>query len=269
MGNVYAKIIREFFANAVVEGDCIGCWLRGREFYVTRESIQEILEVRLITQQSYIHYYDRLDSLIPIVEILDGDLKKKEVNTIPFTPEMRTLAYIMLYNLYLVKNSTTLSGPKAIFLLDIFTHKEIDICSLIYYLFTKCIIKRNSRLVLSFPSLVMALIARAMVKILSGLVMMPRNYPISAQIMTQSKAHITGPSVDISQIPRDDVKEEGGDTEEEIDRFTSAPEGSTQPSSQAHALDRLDHLIARVEQMYGILESHVQNSLTQFTYIKG
>ena len=47
--------------------------------------------------------------------------------------------------------------------------------------------------------------------------------------------------------------------EEEIDRFTSAPEGSAQPSSQAQAqgLDRLDHLIARVKQMYGMLESHV------------
>ena len=46
VGNVYAKIIREFFANAIVEGDCIGCWLRGREFSVTREFIQEILGVR-------------------------------------------------------------------------------------------------------------------------------------------------------------------------------------------------------------------------------
>ena len=44
-GNVYAEIIREFFANAIVEGERINCWLRGREFYVMRESIQEILEV--------------------------------------------------------------------------------------------------------------------------------------------------------------------------------------------------------------------------------
>ena len=46
MGNVYAEIIREFYANAIVERECIGCWLRGREFYISRESIQEILEVR-------------------------------------------------------------------------------------------------------------------------------------------------------------------------------------------------------------------------------
>ena len=115
----------------------------------------------------------------------------------------------------------------------------------------------------------MALIARARVKIPSGLPMMPRDYPISAQTIIRSKAHITRPSVGISQILRDDVEEEGGDTEEEIDRFTSTLEGSAQPSSQAHAPDCLDHLIARVEQMYGMLESHMQNTLTQFSHIKG
>ena len=123
------KIVREFFANTIVEGDRIGCWLWGREFYDTKEFIQEILEVCPPTQQSYIHYDDRLDSLVPIMEILDGDLKKKALNTIPFTLEMWTLAYIMLYNLYLMKNLTTLSRPKAIFLLDLFSHKEINICN--------------------------------------------------------------------------------------------------------------------------------------------
>ena len=60
----------------------------------------------------------------------------------------------------------------------------------------------------------------------------------------------------------DAVEEEGGDMEEEIDRFTSAPEGFAQPSSQAQArgLDRLDRLIARVEKMCGMLEAHVQHT---------
>ena len=45
--------------------------------------------------------------------------------------------------------------------------------------------------------------------------------------MTRSRAHITKPKTGVSQIPRDNVEEEGGDTKEEIDRFTSAPEIST------------------------------------------
>ena len=110
-GIVFAEIIREFFANALVEGERINCWVRGREFYVTKESIQEILEVRPLTQQSYIQYDDRLDSLVPILELLGGNLNKKALNIVPFTSEMRTLAYIMLHNLYSVKNLTTLSGP--------------------------------------------------------------------------------------------------------------------------------------------------------------
>ena len=89
--------------------------------------------------------------------------------------------------------------------------------------------------------------------------------------MTQSKAHIPGPFVGVSQIPRDNVAEEGGDTEEEIEHFTLVLEDTTQPSSQAHARapDHLDHLIEKVEQMYGMLDSHIWHSTSQFTYLEG
>ena len=89
--------------------------------------------------------------------------------------------------------------------------------------------------------------------------------------MTRSKAHIIRPTIGISQIPRDDVEEEGGDMEEEIDRFISTLEGFAPPSSQAgaRAPDHLDCLIARVEQMYGMLEIHMQNTTNQYTYIEG
>ena len=159
-GNVFGEIIREFFANALVEGERINCWVRRREFSVTRESIQEVLKVHPPSQQISIQYDDRLDSLELIAELLGGNLKKKALNTIPFTLEMRTLAYIMLHNLYPMMNLTTLSGPRAIFLYDLFTHKEINICGQIYYHLTKCITKRNSRTVLPFPSLIMTFIAR-------------------------------------------------------------------------------------------------------------
>ena len=180
IGNVHVEIIREFFSNAIMEGDHIGCWLKGREFYFIRDSIQEILEIRPTTPYISFQYDERKEKLGPIMDILGGEINKKALHTIPFTPEMRTLAYIMIFNLYLVKNLTNLSAPRAIFLLDLFTQKEIDICSHIYYLFTKCITKRNLRLILPFPSLVMALIARVRVKIPSGLSMMPRDYPINA-----------------------------------------------------------------------------------------
>ena len=82
-----------------------------------------------------------------------------------------------------------------------------------------------------FLSLIMGLIAKTRMKIPSDLNLVQRDYPIGAHTVLRSKAHITESRTDISQIPRDNVEEEGGDTEEEIDRFTLALEESTQPSS--------------------------------------
>ena len=174
MGDVFEDIIREFFASATVEGDHINCWLRGREFSVLRESIQEVLEIRPATLDSSLQYDERNEKLETLLEVLGGQLKKKALHTIAFTPEMRALAYIMIFNLYPVKNLTTLSGPRTVFLYDLFTHKEIDICGHIYHLFVKSIKKSNARLILLFPSPVMSLILRARVKIPSGLPVMQR-----------------------------------------------------------------------------------------------
>ena len=60
-------------------------------------------------------------------------------------------------------------------------------------------------------------------------------------------------------IPQDRVEEEGGDMEEEIVRFTIALETLAQPSSSAPArgLDKLDRLLARVDQMFTMLDSYV------------
>ena len=84
------------------------------------------------------------------MELLGGSLKKKSMNTIPFNVEIRTLAYVMIHNLYLMMNLTTLFGPRTIFLYDLYTHKEINICGHIYHLLTKSITKRNSRTIVRF-----------------------------------------------------------------------------------------------------------------------
>ena len=129
----------------------------------------------------------------------------------------------------------------------------------------------NSRLTLSFPILVMSLILRARVKILCGLQIMQREDLISEQTIFRSKAHIPGPSVGVSKILRDEEVAEEGNTNEDINRYTSIPEDTAQPSSQAQARapDRLDHLIGRVEELYMILASHINYSTTQFTYLEG
>ena len=162
---MYAELIREFFTNATMEGDHINSWVRKKEFIITRDSIQEFLEVHPPSQPISVHYNDILDSLKPMAELLGGCLKKKLMNTIPFNAEIRTLAYVMIHNLYPETNLTTLSEPRTIFLYDLYTHKEIDICGHIYHLLTKSITKRNSRTIMPLPSLITGLIAKTRMKI--------------------------------------------------------------------------------------------------------
>ena len=173
-GDVFEDIIREFFANAYVEGDHINCWVREREFTISRELIQDVLEIQPTTLDTSLHYDEKKEKREPFVQVLEGQLKKRALHMIEFTPKMRALAYIMILNLYPMKNLTTLSAPRTVFLYDLLTHKKIDICSHIYHLFIKSITKRNLRLTLPFLSLVMSLISRVRVKIPSGLSVMQK-----------------------------------------------------------------------------------------------
>ena len=117
----------------------------------------------------------------------------------------------------------------------------------------------------------MGLIAKSRLKLPSGLIVVQRDYPIGAHIVTRSTAHIKGYRTGVSLIPKDCVEEEGGDTKEEIDRFTSAPKTSAQPSSSAptRGPDRLDRLLASIDQMFTMLDFHVQHTADQFAYIQG
>ena len=150
-------------------------------------------------------YEDRLGSTKEMVQILCGTPEKSSMNTIPFSPEMRTLAYVMIHNLYPVTNLTTLSPPRTMSLYDLFTYKEIDICGHIFHLLKKSIEKQNSRTVMPFPLLIMGLIAQTRLKLPSGLTVVQRDYPIGAHTVTRSIAHIKG------SRPWDCVEEEGGD----------------------------------------------------------
>ena len=105
-----------------------------------------------------------------MVQILGGTPKKSSMNTIPFSSEMRTLAYVMIHNLYPVTNLTTLSVPRTKFMYDLFTHKEIDVCGHIFHLLKNSIEKQNSRTVMPFHTLIMGLIAKEQLKLPSGLI---------------------------------------------------------------------------------------------------
>ena len=233
---------------------------------LTKEIIQDFLEIRPPSQPISIQYEDRLGSTKEMVEILEGTSKKSSMNTIPFSPEMRALTHVMIHNLYLVTNLTTLSAGRTMFLYDLFTHKEIDICGHIFHLLKKSIEKQHSKTVMPFPSRIMGLITKTRLKLPSGLTVVQRDYPIGAHTVTKSTAHIKGSKIGVHMIPQDRVED---DTEEEIDRFTFALKTSVQPlsSTLARGTERLDRILARVDQLYTMLDSHMQHTANQFAYV--
>ena len=103
VGIVYSEIIKEFFSNTVVDGDRIECWVRHKEFVITREMIQYFLEIPPPSQPISVQYEDRLGSTKEMVQLLRGTPKKSSINIIPFSPKMRTLAYVN-HSLYPVTN---------------------------------------------------------------------------------------------------------------------------------------------------------------------
>ena len=169
---------------------------------ITREIIHNFLEIRPPSQPISVQYEDRLGSTEEMVQILGGTPKKSSMNTIPFSPEMRILAYVMIHNLYPVTNLNTLSAPRIMFLYDLFTHKEIDICGHILYLLKKSIMMQNSRTIMPFPSLIKGFIAKECLKIPSGLKVVQKDYPIGAHTLTRSIAHIKGSRTGVHMIPQ-------------------------------------------------------------------
>ena len=77
IGDVYECIIKGFFANAFVEGYHINCWVREREFTVSRESIQELLEIRLVTPDTSLQFDERKKSLSLLRKFMEVSSRRR------------------------------------------------------------------------------------------------------------------------------------------------------------------------------------------------
>nr|POF15421.1 hypothetical protein CFP56_64096 [Quercus suber] len=101
-------------------------------------------EIRPVIPESSLPYDKRTSPIVSaIAQVLGGDWYKKCLFSTSFSLEIRTLAYIMMFNLFPVKNLTNLSHPQALFLHDLYLKKDIDVCAHIYRLLAKCTVTRS------------------------------------------------------------------------------------------------------------------------------
>ena len=105
MPGVCEPLIREFYANAVLREDEINCQIRGHEFNIDLEDIDEVLGFEEL-DHDFTYYKDRMLSIEIVQSHIGGVREGRCLKTTAFPADMRCLTVIMMFNLYPVKKMT-------------------------------------------------------------------------------------------------------------------------------------------------------------------
>ena len=141
--DAYENLVKEFYANAIVEGEGIKCWVRGKRFSVTPIYLAEILHInRPILPIPLVYDELNLDEEV-LREALSANLEfssnGKSISVASLSPELRLLTMIMFSNLYPLSNTNYINLGRALFLHDLITNVEIDVCSHIFHIVAKMV----------------------------------------------------------------------------------------------------------------------------------
>ena len=130
--------MKEFYANAIVEEDELKCWVRGKTFSVTLAYLVEILHInRPILRKPLVY-----DELYPEEDLLREALGKdlefspngNSINVSSLSLELRVLIIIMFHNIYPLSSTGYINLGRALFLHDLISYVEIDICAHIFHI---------------------------------------------------------------------------------------------------------------------------------------
>ena len=119
-------MIREFYANAILQEDEIDCWLKVNEFTIDVEDIDEVLGFEDL-EHDFTHFKDRMLSIETVQSHISGVREGRCLNTTAFPLDLGCFTYIMMFNLYPVKKMTTINNARAIFLIELRENTYIDI----------------------------------------------------------------------------------------------------------------------------------------------
>ena len=102
------ELIKEFYSNARFTGVELQCWVRGKEFTITPNYIAKLLHITQPANVDRFPYDDRLPAVTNILRILGEEhevsAKGTSIRTARFKPELKTLTFIMFFNLYPLSN---------------------------------------------------------------------------------------------------------------------------------------------------------------------
>ena len=156
--DTYENMVKEFYANASVVGEEIKCWVRGKSFSVTPMYLAEILHIN----RPILPIPPVYDELNPDEEYLKQSLganlefssNKKSINVASLSSELRLLSMIMCSNLYPLSSTGYMNLGRALFLNDMITDVEIDMCYHIFHILAKTVDRTASRNCIPFCRLI-------------------------------------------------------------------------------------------------------------------
>ena len=85
---------------------------------------------------------------------LEFSLNGNSISVSSLSLELRVLTIIMFHNLYPLSSTEYLNLKRALFLHDLITHEEIDICSHIFHIFCKTVARIDLRTCIPFCCLI-------------------------------------------------------------------------------------------------------------------
>ena len=158
LDEAYENLVKEFYANAIVEGEELKCWVRRKSFSVSPAYLAEILHIyRPMLRHSLVYDDHCLDEEL-LKEGLGQDLEFSSngnlVSISSLPPKLRVLTIVMFHNFYPLSNTGYMNLGHALFLHDLISYVEIDIYAHIFHVLRKTVLQTESRICVPFCCLI-------------------------------------------------------------------------------------------------------------------
>ena len=189
----YEQMVKEFYANAISEGDELKCWVRGQNFTVTPYYLANILHINRPMFLKPPVYNDLNPEEDLLRDTLGSNLEfspnGKSINVSSLSLELRVLTTIMFHNLYPLSSTGYMNLGRALFLHDLITDEKIDICAHSFHILRKTTTRTASRNCIPFGCLISRILKLKGIHPLEVKSPYPKPSPFNIRMLNASIGH--------------------------------------------------------------------------------
>ena len=193
LDDAYENLVKELYANVIVEGEELKCWVRGKTFFVTPAYLAKILHINRPMLRKPLVYDDLFPEEDLLREALGKDLEfspnGNSINVSSLSPELKVLTIIMFHNLYPLSSIGYMNLGRALFLHNLISDVKIDICAHIFHILCKTIVRTDSRICVPFCCLILQILKLKGIYLSADESSHPKPSPINLWTLNASIGH--------------------------------------------------------------------------------